>query len=72
MDTIQTFKITGMHCVACTKLTAKRLRTIAGVSEATVDLASGRATIVTSQTVPFAEVQTVLAGGGYGAEPDND
>lgn len=41
MDT-QKFKITGLHCEACTKLTAKRIKGIPGVMDAVVDLKAAR------------------------------
>ena len=72
METTQTFKITGMHCVACTKLTAKRFKTLAGVQDIAVDLDSGRATVVTNRTLALAEVKAALEGSGYYAEEDND
>jgi len=64
----QTFKITGMHCVACTKLTAKRLKGIPGVEEAVVHLENSKAEIRASREVGLGEVQTALTGSEYDAE----
>jgi copper chaperone CopZ len=64
----QTFKIKGLHCEACTKLTTKRIKTLLGVADATVDLNSGRAEVVASREVSIDEVNSVLDGSDYSAE----
>lgn len=64
----QTFKITGMHCEACTKLTAKRLKGIPGVDEAVVHLEDGKAEVKASREVSLGEIQTALTGSEYDAE----
>lgn len=66
--TSQTFKITGLHCAACTKLTAKRLKGIPGVEDAEVQLENGRAVIQAGREVGLGEVQTALTGSEYDAE----
>ena len=68
----QLFTIKGMHCEACTKLSAKRIRSLSGVTEATVELASGQATITAERAVSVAEINEVLAGSDYYAEEKND
>lgn len=67
MDT-QAFKITGLHCVACTKLTAKRLKNIPGVNDAVVDLESGKAEITAERELGVGEIKTALTGSEYDAE----
>lgn len=64
----QTFKITGLHCAACTKLTAKRLKGIPGVDDAIVHLENGKAEVHASREVSLNEVQTALTGSEYDAE----
>lgn len=63
-----TFKITGLHCEACTKLTARRIKALPGVADATVDLHSGKAEVIASREVSVDEVQTALGGSDYRAE----
>lgn len=63
MDT-QTFKIT----VACTKLSAKRLKGIPGVDDAVVQLENGKAEIQASRPISLNEIQTALTGSEYDAE----
>lgn len=64
----QTFKISGMHCEACTKLTAKRIKTLPGVEYVMVDLEGGKADILASREVGLHEVKMALAGSEYKAE----
>ena len=64
----QTFKISGMHCEACTKLTAKRIKTLPGVEYVMVDLESGKADILASREVGLGEVKAVLGGSEYSVE----
>lgn len=72
MDTTQTFKITGMHCTACTKLTARRIKGLTGVKDAEVELRSGRATVVADRVIPLAEIKAALADSEYDAESYDD
>jgi copper chaperone CopZ len=64
----QTFKITGLHCEACTKLTAKRVKAIPGVDEVLVHLKNGKVEVWAGREVGLGEVRTALAGSEYGAE----
>lgn len=64
----QTFKITGLHCTACTKLSAKRLKGIPGVDDAVVYLENGKAEVHASREVSLNEIQTALIGSEYDAE----
>lgn len=68
----QIFTINGMHCEACTKLSAKRIRAIAGVTDASVVLASGLATVTAERPISVNEINEVLAGSDYRAEETND
>lgn len=72
MKELQIFKITGLTCVACTKLSAKRIKDIAGVQAATVDLTSGKAELSASRKVALSEIKTVLTGSSYDAEEYHD
>ncbi|CAN5395662.1 hypothetical protein BH09PAT4_BH09PAT4_00110 [soil metagenome] len=62
---IQTFLITGMTCEACTKLTAKRIKTIKGVNDVVVTLTDQTAMVTSARPINFAEVATVLDGTHY-------
>ena len=64
----QTFIINGMHCEACTKLSAKRIKTIDGVTDATVDLSSSIATVSAERSLTVDEINVVLTDSDYHAE----
>ena len=57
-----------MHCEACTKLSAKRIKSIDSVTDATVDLSNRTATINADGQLTIEEVNTVLAESDYRAE----
>ncbi len=57
-----------MHCEACTKMSAKRIRTINGVTDVAVDLGLALATITSSNRVEASELNAVLKDIGYQAE----
>jgi len=65
---VQTFIIYGMHCEACTKLSAKRIKKIEDVLEASVDLETKMASIRATRPVTINEINAVLADSGYRAE----
>lgn len=62
------FKLSGLTCEACEKLSAKRIGRIAGVSAVEVDKDSGRAEITADRAIDLKEVQDVLADTAYQAE----
>lgn len=68
----QTFTINGMHCEACTKLSAKRIRSIDGVTDVSVELDSGLASIAADQPITVDEINAVLEGSDYTAEEYHD
>lgn len=61
-----------MHCDACTKLTAKRIASIDGVSDVSVELTSGLASIVADRPLTVEEINSVLKDSGYRAEEYHD
>lgn len=68
----QTFKITGLTCAACTKLTAKRIKALPGVDDANVDLETGKAEVLAGRKIGLNEVQAALAGSNYRAGEYHD
>lgn len=68
----QIVKIKGMHCAACTKITAKRIKAIQGVENVEVDLASETATIQADRHITPGEITTMIVSDGYKAEACND
>lgn len=64
----QVITINGMHCEACTKLSAKRIKKIEGVIDATVDLETKTARIHAARPIAINEINAVLADSDYRAE----
>lgn len=64
----QTFTINGMHCEACTKLSAKRIKKIEGVLDASVDLETKIALVHAARPITTNEINAVLADSDYRAE----
>lgn len=64
----QIFTINGMHCDACTKLTAKRIRSINGVLDAVVDLKSKTANVEAEHHITVNEINAELGNSNYQAE----
>lgn len=52
MDSSVELKVEGMTCDACARSVTKKLTGVAGVSEATVDLATGKATVRRDESRP--------------------
>ncbi len=59
------YVVTGMTCSHCVNAVIEEVGEIAGVTEVTVDLASGSLTVVSAADVPFAEVERAVDEAGY-------
>ncbi len=59
MSTVQ-FTITNLTCGACVKLSTMALLKINGVTEASVDLATGKAEISATRDIPWHEIHDAL------------
>ena len=64
----QTFQLSGLTCESCTKLTAKRISKIDGVTEVNVDLKSMVATVAADRYIQTAQLQEVFVGTHYQVE----
>lgn len=62
---ISTFQLTGLHCESCKKISEKRVRRIAGVVDATTNLATGGLTISGDRAIAKEEVAKALEGTNY-------
>ena len=65
---INKFKLSGLTCAACEKLSAKRINKISGVAATMVDKDSGLAEITADREISLIEVQDALQGTEYQAE----
>lgn len=60
------FRITNLTCDACIKMTTMTLRRLStSVTEATVDLATGAAHLVSEEKISPENVATALGAKGY-------
>jgi Cu+-exporting ATPase len=67
MKTKQTFAIKGMHCASCVYTSEKALKTIPGVTDAVVNLTTGKATLTSEQTIEKTEISDAVKSVGYQA-----
>lgn len=61
------FKLEGLHCEACVKLSTIRLKNLKGVKEVKIDLASGETEVAADREMAFAEIENVFKGTDYSA-----
>lgn len=63
----QTFAIKGMHCASCVYTNEKALKSIPGVTEAVVNLTTGKTTLTSEQPVEANKIVDAVASAGYKA-----
>ncbi len=61
------FKLEGLSCEACVKLSAKRIGRLAGVSGVAIDRDSGQAQVTADRAITLAEINQTLSGTDYRA-----
>ncbi len=66
-----TLRIDGMRCAGCVSAVEKQLKAVPGVSDAAVNLATGKAAVTHEAIAPDALVKAVESA-GYHAEPLHD
>ncbi|KKR68674.1 MAG: Cu(2+)-binding/translocating P-type ATPase, partial [Microgenomates group bacterium GW2011_GWA2_40_6] len=68
----QTFAIKGMHCASCVYTSEKALKTIPGVTEAVVNLTTGKATLTSDILIEKNKIIDIVASVGYQALIENE
>jgi len=63
----QTFAIKGMHCASCVYTNEKALKAIPGVTDAVVNLATGKATLTTDSMIEKNKITDTVQSVGYQA-----
>ena len=67
-ETKKTFSIKGMHCASCVRILERALKKVDGVTEATVNLATEKATVICDpQKVTDKHLSSAVANVGYTA-----
>ncbi|MBI5122612.1 cation-translocating P-type ATPase [Candidatus Roizmanbacteria bacterium] len=67
MKTKQTFVIKGMHCASCVYSNEKALKTIPGVTDAVVNLTTGKATLTSDTQIEKNKIIDAVTSVGYQA-----
>lgn len=65
METKQIFAIKGMHCASCVYTNEKALKAIPGVTDAVVNLTTGKATLTSDTPVEKNKIVDAVASVGY-------
>lgn len=63
-----TLTVTGMSCGKCAARVEKALRSINGVTEASVDLQANQARVTASSTTDIAALEAAVRDAGYACE----
>jgi copper chaperone len=63
------YVVTGMTCQHCVHAVTEEVSAVPGISDVSVDLDSGRLTVVSSAEVPFAAIATAVDEAGYAVAP---
>jgi copper chaperone len=66
---IQTFTVSGMTCGHCVQAVTSELANLPGVSNVSVDLSTGVATVESSRALDSAEVAAAVDEAGYELAP---
>ncbi len=61
----QTFRITGLTCQACKKITEKRIGGLPGVTNVEVTVESGQAVIESEHSITRVQINEVLKDTSY-------
>ena len=59
------YVVTGMTCEHCVRAVTEEVLGVAGVDDATVDLATGRLHVVSEGVVPFPFIEAAVDEAGY-------
>ena len=65
-------KVTGMTCGGCISTVTHALKAVSGVSEVSVSLSAGEATVKFDERLTSREkLKSAVKGAGYGVDPGN-
>ena len=62
------FKLNGLTCEACKKLTSRRIQRIPGVLTISVDIETGHTALTADREITISEIQHSLEGTHYTVE----
>lgn len=61
------FKIKGLTCEACVKLSTVKLKKLPGVKDVKISLATGETVLTAERGIDFSEITRAFSGTGYAA-----
>ncbi|HVF19927.1 MAG TPA: heavy-metal-associated domain-containing protein [Mycobacteriales bacterium] len=64
-----TYTVVGMTCGHCVTSVTEEVTTVAGITDVTIDLASGAMTVSADSTVDDDAVRAAVVEAGYGVAP---
>ena len=64
-DSTTTFRLSGLHCESCKKISEKRVNKIEGVTEVTTNVETGDLIIGSTRSITKEEVVQALEGTDY-------
>jgi copper chaperone len=64
-ESTATFAVSGMTCGHCVSSVTEEVSALSGVTEVTVDLASGRLTVTSAAPLQSEQVRTAVEEAGY-------
>lgn len=65
MSTTAEYTVSGMTCNHCVQSVTEEVSALAGVTQVTVDLASGGLRVVSELPVPLADIERAVDEAGY-------
>ena len=63
------YLVTGMTCQHCVHAVTEEVSAVPGVDDVSVDLDSGKLTVVSNDEVPFAAIASAVDEAGYAVAP---
>lgn len=69
MSVTTEYTVIGMTCSHCVHAVTEEVSALAGVTQVTVDLASGGLTVASEQKLPFTEIERAVDEAGYTVAP---
>lgn len=65
MSTSTAYVVTGMTCAHCVNAVTAEVSELTGVTDVTVDLATGALTVVSDDEIPLSEIERAVDEAGY-------
>lgn len=64
-DVKKTYDVKGMHCASCVRVIERKLKKVDGVTDANVNLATNKATVMSHEEIPSDQLVSALNDTSY-------